>query len=163
MSHLEGLDQPVVARLAAAAQRSLHHRVARLVVAHGLVHHVDERQGGIFVLHGVIPFHYSVVAVVHRQRFQPAGILSSPHQGVELISEAMLLGIVEGTVAAPVVAVARTLHRAPFRLVLTSNLVPQLVERVHSSSGIHVVAGGDVAQKLVGVRRQLGTGFCQRQ
>ena len=41
IGHLEGFDEPVVARLATTAQTLLHHGIAVLVHADGLVYHVD--------------------------------------------------------------------------------------------------------------------------
>ena len=127
-SHLEGLYQPVVARLAASAQRLLHHRIAGLMGAYSLVYYIDERQGGILLLHGVEPLHDSSKAVFRCQVGQPVGILCAPHQGMELVGERLMLDrifcIVESIVAAPVVAVAGTFYRAPLRLVLTRHLIP---------------------------------------
>ena len=149
------LDEPVVAGLALAAQRFLHHRVASLVCTHGLVHHIDHRKRGIFLLHGIIPLHDGCIAVLNGQVGEPVRILGTPNQCMELVSEVVLLGIVESLVAAPVVATTGSFHRSPLRLVLAGNLVPKLVIRVYTASCINIIPCCDVAKELVGVRRQL--------
>ena len=56
VSHLEGLDEPVVASLTATAKRFLHHGVTLLVHTDSLVHHVNHRQGVEVFLRLVKPF-----------------------------------------------------------------------------------------------------------
>ena len=55
VGHFEGLDQPVVARLAAATDGGLDQRVSRLVHADSLVDNVDEGQRGILLPDGIEP------------------------------------------------------------------------------------------------------------
>jgi hypothetical protein len=62
---------------------------------------------------------------------------------MELVGEVMVLGIVEGIIAAPVVGVARTLYRAPLRFVLASNLVPERIELLLAV--VHLVARRNIA------------------
>ena len=150
-SHIEGLDEPVEAGLSATAQRLLHHGVAILVPAHGLVHHVDEGQGVIFRLHVIEPIGDGGEALLWRQVGQPVGILRTPHQRVELVGEVVLLGIVERPIAAPVEISTVSLYRPPFRLVLAGNLVPEFVIQGYAATGFHIAPCGDVAQELVGV------------
>ena len=163
VGHVEGFDEPVVARLAASAQRLLHHGVALLVHAHGLVHHVNHGQRLVLGLRVVEPVGEGGEALPCRQALQPARILGAPHQGVELVGEVVLLGVVEGPVAAPVKAASGALDGRPFRLVLAGDLVPERVVRRHASACFHISSGGDVAKELVGVRRQLCLCPCEGQ
>ena len=155
ISHLEGLDEPVIARLALAAKRFLNHWIALLMHSNGFVHHIDHRKRGIFLLHGIIPLHDGCIAVLNGQVGEPTRILGTPNQRMELVSEVVLLGIVESLVAAPVVATTGSFHRSPLRLVLAGNLVPKLVIRGYTAASINVIPCCDVAKELVGVRRQL--------
>ncbi len=72
---------------------------------------------------------------------------------MELIGKAVLLGIVEGSVASPVVTALGTFHRSPLRLVLRRHLIPEFVVFRHTTSCIHLIAGGNITQELVGVGR----------
>jgi hypothetical protein len=71
---------------------------------------------------------------------------------MELVSEVVLLGIVKSPVTSPVITSFGSLNRTPFRLVLTSNLVPEFIIRCYATPGLYLSAGCDVSQKLVWVR-----------
>ena len=123
VSHLEGLDNPVVARLAIATQGSLIG--GRGMTAHSLVHHVDHRKVGIVLLRLVHPLLDGFVLLLRREVVHPVRILRSPHEGVELEGESVLLGIVGSHVGSPPVVFATcTLHTLPFRGILVGHLVP---------------------------------------
>ena len=157
MGHVEGLDEPVVARLAATAQRLLHHGVAILVHAHSLVHHVDHGQCVELGLCMVEPVGDCCKTLVWRQVRQPAGILCAPHQRMEFMGKVVLLGIVEGILcSSPVEDAAISFYRSPLRFVLTGNLVPKRIVSRNFAACLHIASGGDVAQELVGIARQLG-------
>ena len=107
----------------------------------------------------VKPIGHSGETFTCRQVIQPARILGTPHQSMELVGEAVLFGIVESIVCStPVEVATATFHRRPFRLVLTGNLVPQLIKLWHATSCIHIITGCDIAQKLIGITGQLGVG-----
>ena len=98
MCHLESLDNPVVARLSVATECSLVRswRMTR----HSFVHHVNQRQVGIVILHGIHPFHNGLVLLARGEVVHPIGILRTPDERVELEREIVTLGIVVGSVAA---------------------------------------------------------------
>ena len=150
--HIKRPNQPVVTCLSATAERLLHHRIALLVSADGLIHHINHRQCRVFLLDSIKPLHDGCVAVLDGHAgAEPVGILCSPYQRMELVGEFVLLSIIEGFVTTPVETSFVALHRAPFRLVLAGNLVPEFVVLLYSASGIHIIPGGDVAQEFVGV------------
>ena len=155
MSHLKCLDNPVVTRLSVSAQSSTVR--SRLVACHCLVHHVNDLQIRIVLLHSVKIFLNGFGLLLRRQVVHPARILRTPDQGVILEGEVMLLGIVGRTVsvAKGEAASAATFYGIPFRFVLRGYLVPEFIERIHSSTGINLIARSDISQELVRIGRQL--------
>ena len=114
IGHLECLDKPVIARLAATAKSLLHHGVAWLVVANSLIHHVNHWQRVELLLCIVKPIGKGSKTLLCRQTFQPVRILSSPHQSVELVGEVVVLGIGECVFSAtPVERATSTFYRGP--------------------------------------------------
>ena len=67
VSHLESLDQPVVACLTATTQRLFHQGVTILVTIDGLIDHIDHRQVVVLLLHLIIPVLDSDKAVSNRE------------------------------------------------------------------------------------------------
>ena len=145
----KGLDKPVVARLARTAKRLDEVGGVLLMPGDGLVHHINQGQIRIALLYLIHPFHDGIIAGSQRQVPDPAGILSTPHQCMELEGEMVVFGVIVYVVdAAPVPTVlAATLHRVPFALILRGNLVPQLVESLRTP--VYLTGGGDVAQEFV--------------
>ena len=92
VGHLEGLDNPVVARLALAAQGSAV-RGGRMA-GDGFVHHVDDFQVGIVLLDGVEILDDFGILFARREIVHPSRVLSAPYQRVVLEDEPMLLGII---------------------------------------------------------------------
>ena len=64
MGHLEGLDDPVVACLAVAAEGCLIG--GRGMTADSLIHHIDHGQVGIVFLHFVHPLHDGLILLLYR-------------------------------------------------------------------------------------------------
>ena len=153
MGHLEGLDDPVVASLAITAQGTTIG--SRLVTSDGLVDNVDHLQVGIALAGSVHPLLDGFQLLGLRETVHPAGILCTPHQAVELHGEIVLLGVVVNAIAvAPVEAAASTtLDGTPFGLVFGRDLVPERVVLLFAI--VNLIACCDVAQKLIGVCRQL--------
>ena len=77
---------------------------------------------------------------------------------MELEGKIVLLGIVERVVAAPVEVAAVALYGTPLRLVLRRHLIPEFVILRYTAPSIHLIAGCNVAQELVGICRQLRAG-----
>ena len=144
--HLESLDQPVVACLTAATQRLLHQGVACLVAIDSLVDHIYHGQMVVLLLNLIKPVFNSNETFGDRQvAVKPTvGILCSPYQRMELVSEVMTLGIIERIITPPVVGVACTLHRAPLRFILRGHLIPEFIINRNPASGIHLIAGGNI-------------------
>ena len=152
MRQLEGTDDPVVARLAVAAQGCLVG--SRSMASHRLVHHVDNLEVRIVLLHGIIPLHNRLVLLSRGEAVHPTRILRAPDERVELEGEVVLLGIVGGIVCPTPVELppCTSLNGRPLRLILRRHLVPQLVEFL--AAIVHLVARGDVTEELVRILRQ---------
>ena len=104
MRHLESLDNPVVARLAVAAQGLTKQVGVGLMAIDGLVDDIDDFQVGIFFLDGVHPLDNGFITLLRGEILDPTGVLRTPYQAMELEGESFLLGIVEGGVGpSPVV------------------------------------------------------------
>ena len=157
VGHLESLHNPVVARHAIAAECILVG--GGCMADNGFVHHVDHLQVGIALLDGIHPLDNGLVLLGGGEVVHPSGVLGAPNECVELEGDAVFLGVVVGIVASPPVelSAAVALDGLPLRLVLGCDLVPQV--GILDVGVVDFTAGGDVAQELVGVRRQLRAGI----